>query len=166
MGERLALELAEPNGLPNEVDQPVAGNELAHWVLAVGHRGQRALGLVASCRLVERPVLGPPHGRDRRGELARDARLGEGMEPGTAAAAVEANGLHEADACLLNDVVRVAARQVEAEGVGLEQALVAAKQPLEGELVSTPSGCNEGSVLHAWTESGGPVTTTPVCIAT
>ena len=93
-------------------------------------------------------MLGPPRRRDRARELPRDAQLGEGAEARAAAAAVEADRLHEADARLLGDVVPVAARQVEAGGVGVEQALVAAQQPLEGELVSSLGGFNEGTVVH------------------
>ena len=111
-------------------------------------------------------MLGPPRRGERARELTGDAQLGERAEAGAAAAAVEADGLHEADARLLDDVVGVAARQVEAGGVGVERALVAAKQPLEGELVSSLSGFDEGTVFHSWTGSGDPVTSAPVCIAT
>jgi hypothetical protein len=50
--------------------------------------------------------------------------------------------------------------------VGVEQALVAAKQALEGELVSALRGLDQGSVFHSWTRSGEPGTSAPVCIAT
>jgi hypothetical protein len=50
--------------------------------------------------------------------------------------------------------------------VRVEQALVAAKQPLECELISSLSGFDEGTVLHSRTESGEPAISAPVCIAT
>jgi hypothetical protein len=112
--ERPALELAELAGLPNEVSELIAGDHLFEGILAVGHGGRLAFGLLVSHGLVERLVLGPPRRSDRARELARDAQLGECMEARAAAATVEANGLHEADARLLDDVVGVAARQVEA----------------------------------------------------
>jgi hypothetical protein len=95
--------------------------------LAVGDSGERASGLIASCGLAEWLVLGPSRRGERTGELAGDAQCGERPEAGAAAAAVEADGLHEADARLLGDVVGVAARQVEARSLALEQSLVAAQ---------------------------------------
>jgi hypothetical protein len=35
--------------------------------------------------------------------------------------------------------------------MGVEQALVAAKQPIEGELVSSLGGFDECAVFHSWT---------------
>jgi hypothetical protein len=50
--------------------------------------------------------------------------------------------------------------------MAVEQALVAAKQPLEGELISPLSGFDEGTVLHSRTERDERYTSAPVCIAT
>jgi hypothetical protein len=48
---------------------------------------------------------------------------------------------------LLDNVVAVAARQAETGGVGVEQALVAAQQALEGVLVASLRGLDEGGVV-------------------
>jgi hypothetical protein len=73
-------------------------------------------------------------------DSCRVTQGGETAEVRAAAAAVEAPGHHEADAGLLGDVVPVAARQEEAGAVGVEQALVAAQRPLDGELIASLRG--------------------------
>jgi len=146
VSERSALELAELAGFVSEVAQSIASDELSVRILAIRQSGRGLLGRLSSRRLTERLVLGPPRRGERGCELAGDAQLGERPEARAASAAVEAHRLHEADARLLRDVVLVAARQVEARGLSVEQALVAAQQSLERELVTSLCGVDQGGL--------------------
>src|SRR6266540_2160867 len=123
-----------------------AGQRVAERALAVGVLTGR--GVTERHVAVQRLVLEAGRGLDRRNDLARDAKLGEGAERRLLVRAEIAHRLIEADQPFLDQVLRVAAGEEVRARLQPDEPRVAPDQLIERDLVAVSGLEDELQVLE------------------